>query len=135
MRDALFNAQKDKVSQQAQLANPLVQEGQKLIPSVTRVFSKALDMYVFLQAYQPGAEPPNPLYACVTLNRGQEKVYETKPVGVSEGLPNTKLRTAPMQFAFALDKLEPGEYTCQVTVLDPKSRRSAYWQAPVMLIP
>lgn len=135
MRDALFNAQKDKTSQQAQLTNPLVQEGQKLIPSVTRVFSKARDMYVFLQAYQPGAEPPNPLYSYVTLYRGQEKAFETKPVGISDGLPNTKLRTAPMQFAFSLDKLEPGEYLCQVTVVDPKGRRSAYWQAPVMVIP
>jgi hypothetical protein len=40
-----------------------------------------------------------------------------------------------MQFAFSLDKLEPGEYLCQVTVVDPKGKRSAYWQAPVMLIP
>src|SRR5262245_1964571 len=32
-------------------ANPLVSDGQKLIPSVTRVFSQTRDMYVFLQAY------------------------------------------------------------------------------------
>ena len=31
-----------------------MQEGQKLIPSVTRVFSKSRDMYVYLQAYEPG---------------------------------------------------------------------------------
>ena len=33
-----------KTSEQA--ANPLIQDGQKLIPSVTRVFSKSRDMYV-----------------------------------------------------------------------------------------
>src|SRR5205823_1435645 len=32
--------------------NPLVYEGQKLLPSVTRVFSKSRDLYVFLQAYE-----------------------------------------------------------------------------------
>src|SRR5438046_1814376 len=37
MKEALFNAAKDK-SAGAQAANPLVVEGQKLIPSVTRVF-------------------------------------------------------------------------------------------------
>ena len=36
LRDALYTAGKDK----QQAANPLVQDGQKLIPSVTRVFSK-----------------------------------------------------------------------------------------------
>ncbi len=134
MRDALFNASKDKTTQQAQQLNPLVHEGQKLIPSVTRVFSKARDMYVFLQAYQPGTEPARPLYSFVTFYKGQEKAFETKPLGIAEGLPN-KLRTAPMQFAFALDALTPGEYLCQVTVLDPKGGKSAYWQAPVMVIP
>ena len=44
---------KDRGKRQA--TNPLVQDGQKLIPSVTRVFSKSRDMYVYLQAYQHGA--------------------------------------------------------------------------------
>ena len=35
--------------------NPLVQNGQKLIPSVTRVFRKDQEMYVFLEAYEPAA--------------------------------------------------------------------------------
>ena len=36
--------------------NPLVFDGQKLMPSVTRVFSKSRDLYVFLQAYQRGRD-------------------------------------------------------------------------------
>src|SRR5213596_3200177 len=54
LTDALFNASKEK--DKSETANPLVQDGQKLIPSVTRVFSKARDMYVYLQAYQPSVE-------------------------------------------------------------------------------
>ena len=52
MRDALFTAGKDKTP----AVNPLVQDGQKLIPSVTRVFSRSRDMYVYLQAYERGAD-------------------------------------------------------------------------------
>ena len=53
MRDALFNAAKDKDKAQIQQSvNPLVQDGTKLIPSVTRVFTQNQDMYVYLQAYQ-----------------------------------------------------------------------------------
>ena len=35
--------------------DPLIQDGQRLIPSVTRVFSRSRDMYVYLQAYEPEA--------------------------------------------------------------------------------
>src|SRR6185503_4105987 len=39
MKEAIFNAAKDKnLNAAAQAADPLVVEGQKLIPSVTRVF-------------------------------------------------------------------------------------------------
>src|SRR5579862_4022868 len=49
MKDALYNAAKDKGK--AEAVNPLVEDGQKLVPSVTRVFSRSRDMYVYLQAY------------------------------------------------------------------------------------
>ncbi len=39
-----------------------------------------------------------------------------------------------MMFSVPLEKLPPGEYTCQVTVLDPATRKAAFWQAPAMLI-
>src|SRR5438067_7817601 len=66
MKDALFNATKDKALA-AQTTNPLVVEGQKLIPSVTRVFSKSRDMYVYLQAYERNATTAQPLVAFVTF--------------------------------------------------------------------
>lgn len=131
MREALFNA-KDK--QQAALVNPLIVEGRKLIPSVTRVFSTTKDMYVYLQAYQPAAETAQPLLAFVTFYQGSAKAFETTPLSVSEAATN-RLKTMPLQFSFPLEKLHPGEYLCQVTVLDAKSRKAAFWQAPVMLAP
>ena len=53
--------------------NPLVQDGQKLIPSVTRVFSKSRDMYVYLQAYEHEAPSAQPLVAFVTFYRGRRR--------------------------------------------------------------
>jgi VWFA-related protein len=131
-RDALYNAAKDKGK--AESVNPLVQEGQKLIPSVTRVFSKGREMYVYLQAYQQEAPSAHPLVAFVTFYRGQAKAFETPPLEVTESL-NNRLKTTPLKFSLSLAKLPPGEYNCQVTILDPTSQRAAFWQAPVMLIP
>ena len=53
MKDTLYAAGKSKVPD----VSPLIQEGQKLMPSVTRVFSKNKDMYVYLQAYEPTRRP------------------------------------------------------------------------------
>ncbi|MES1258015.1 MAG: VWA domain-containing protein [Acidobacteriota bacterium] len=131
MRDALFTA-KDK--DKGLVANPLVQGGQKLLPNVTRVFSRNKDMYVYLQAYQPNATATQPLVAFVTFYRGQTKAFETPPLPVTEGQAN-RLRTMPLKFVVSLGKLQPGRYNCQVTVLDPTGQKAAFWQAPVMLAP
>ena len=128
--EALYNANKDK----AQVANPLVQDGQKLVPSVTRVFSKSRDMYVYLQAYEPGATAIRPVVAFVTFYRGQQKAFETPPLPVTDGLEKS-LKTVPLKFSLALNKLVPGRYNCQVTVIDPTDGKAAYWQAPVVLVP
>ena len=84
-KDALYNAVKDK-AQKEEPSNPLVEDGQKLIPSVTRVFSKSRDMFVYLQAYESGAESTRPLIAFVSFYRAREKVWETQPVKVTESL-------------------------------------------------
>jgi hypothetical protein len=133
MRDAVFNAAKDKTKGEIQQSvNPLVQEGFKLVPSVTRVFTRGQDMYVYLQAYQRTVDVAHPLVAFVTFYRGQEKAFETPPMQVTESL-NNRLKTMPLKFNFALQKLPPGEYLCQVTVIDAAGEKAAFWQAPVML--
>ncbi len=132
LKDALYSALKK--DDKSEVANPLVQDGAKLIPSVTRVFNRNREMYVYLQAYQPNATSVQPLIAFVTFYRGQTKAFETPPLSVTEGL-NNRLKTVPLKFSLSLSKLPPGEYNCQVTVLDPTGQKAAFWQAPVMLIP
>jgi VWFA-related protein len=133
MREAVFNATKDKDKAQIQQSvNPLVQDGMKLIPSVTRVFTRGQDMYVYLQAYQQNVDAAHPLIAFVTFYKGQTKAFETPPLQVNESL-NNRLKTMPLKFSFSLQKLPPGEYLCQVTVIDASGEKAAFWQAPVML--
>ena len=131
LREALYNtADKGK----AAAVNPLVQEGQKLIPSVTRVFRRTRDLYVYLQAYEQGAEAVQPLVAYLSFYRGPTKAFETAPIQVSEGL-NNRLKTMPLKFSLSLAKLTPGEYTCQVTVLSAAAKKAAFWQAAILVVP
>jgi VWFA-related protein len=129
---ALFNTAKGKEQAKETAADPMVQNGLRLVPSVTRVFSRTRSLYVYLQAYE-GTETPAPLIAFVTLYQGQTKVLETQPQEVSP-LPNTRLETAPLSFTVDLATLQPGKYDCQVTVLDPTGQKSNYWQAPIMVV-
>jgi len=132
LKDALYNAIKAKDKEES--ANPLVQEGQKLIPSVTRVFSRSRAMYIYLQAYEPAAPSTQPLIAYVSFYHAQQKAFETQPLEVTAGL-NNRLKTMPLSFSIAINQLPPGDYNCQVTVLDPTGRKAAFWRAPVVLVP
>jgi VWFA-related protein len=134
LKAALYNAEKDKDRAKEAAVNPLVQEGQKIIPSVTRVFRQSQDMYVYLQAYQQYATGPQPLVAYVTFYRDQTKFFETQPVEVLKGMAN-RLQTAPFSFSIPLKNVPPGEYDCQVSVLDPTGKKSAFWQAEVVVTP
>ena len=129
--DSIYNV-KQKID--AEAANPLVLDGQKLIPSVTRVFSKSRDLYVFLQAYERGATSTLPMVAFVSFYQGQVKAFETAPLAVTQGL-DAKSKAVPLRFSLSLDKLPPGQYDCQVTVLDPTGQKASFWQAPIVLIP
>jgi len=128
---AVFSAERDK---KLLSANPLVQNGQKLIPSVTRVFNKSQDMYIYLEAYEPTADTTQPLMATVTFFRGKIKAFETAPLQVTQGL-NDKSKALPLRFSVPLSKLQPGKYTCQVSVVNPTLQRFAFWRAPMVLMP
>jgi hypothetical protein len=129
--DALYSVEQ-KIS--AEAVNPLVFEGQKLIPSVTRVFSKSRDLYVFLQAYERNATSTQPLVAFVTFYRDDVKAFETPPLAVTSGM-DPKSKAVPLRFGLSLDQLATGHYTCQVTVLDPNGEKAAFWQAPIVVVP
>jgi VWFA-related protein len=134
LKDALFNAEKNKDRAKEEDVNPLVQNGQKLIPSVTRVFRQNQNMYVYLQAYEPGATAVQPLVAFVSFYSEQTKTFETQPMEMTSGL-NNRLQTMPFSFTIPLNQVPPGEYDCQISVLDPTGKKAAFWQAQVKVVP
>jgi VWFA-related protein len=130
MSDALHTVQNGTV----QFTHPLVFGGEKLFPSVTRVFSRSREMYVYLQAYQRGAQTTQPLVAFVSFFRGSDKILETQPLAVTDGL-DVRSKAVPVRLSIPLDGLTPGRYDCQVTILEPNGRKVAFWQAPIAVVP
>jgi VWFA-related protein len=127
--DALYSVQQ-KIS--SDVANPLVFDGRKLIPSVTRTYSAARPVYVFLQAYERDSTSVRPLEAYLAFYRAGVKVFETDPVALDDWDP--KLRAVPIRFTLAAGTLAAGVYDCQVTVLDPTANKAAFWRASVEIV-
>jgi hypothetical protein len=129
--DALYSV-RQKVA--ADAANPLVLDGQRLVPSVTRVFSRGRDLHVFMQAYQRAAATTQPLVAFVSFYRDGVKAFETQPLAVTDGL-DPRSKAVPLRFTVPLATVEPGRYECQVSVLDPGGNKAAFWRAPIVVVP
>ncbi|MGB7266394.1 MAG: VWA domain-containing protein, partial [Terracidiphilus sp.] len=145
LRDAISDAEKGKDRAKEAAVDPLVQDGMRLIPSVTRVFGTGHQIYVYFQAYKQSAraraaaaagqktEEPKPLFAFVSLYQGGKKVFETQPKSISPDATR-ELGTMPLSFDLSVDKLPRGVYDCQVTVLDPSTEKAAFWRAPIKLV-
>jgi hypothetical protein len=144
---ALYNAVRGKKLAEENAANPLVQNGSKLIPSVTRVFHRDQNLYIYLQAYDkdpvppPGtaqpsasvAKQPKPYFAYVSQYLEGKLALEAGPIAVT-AKSATRLGVIPINFQIGLGTLAPGKYRCEVTVLDPTGNRAAFWQGPFMLV-
>lgn len=125
---ALFTV-KQKIA--GDMANPLVQQGQKFIPGVSRTFSASRELFVYLQAYERDAMSVRPLAAFVTFYRDGQKAYESEPLGVDGW--DQKTKALPIRISVPAGQLLPGAYDCQVSVFDPVGNRAAFWRAGVVI--
>jgi hypothetical protein len=120
--------------------NPLLQNGQEIIPSVTRVFSANQHLYLYYEVYDPANEtaaetsaassekngkPGVRVLSNVAFFKGEIKAYETPLVTVQQiTVPGRK--AAVFQLDVPLSELKPGFYTCQVNVIDDAAGRFVF---------
>ena len=120
------------------LANhPLVQDGQKVVPSITRVFRKDQTLYVYFEVYDPGIDPDQKtpdVYAGIELLQGARKAYTSQPVRVNK-LATNRPGVAPFSFQIPLARLQPGEYISQVDVIDELGHKFAFPRSSIVLLP
>jgi VWFA-related protein len=121
-------------------SNPLVQNGQEIVPSVTRVFSANQHLYFYYEVYDPAketvpeaasastdknAKPGVRVMSNVAFFQGDVKSYETPLVKVQQlTVPGRK--AAVFQLDVPLSELKPGFYTCQVNVIDDAAGRFVF---------
>jgi len=120
------------------LANhPLIQNGQKTVPSITRVFRKDQTLHVYFEVYDPAADPtaktPS-LSAQVELLQGARKAFSSMPLRQEKLVPNRPGVTA-FSFQVPLAKLAAGQYTAQMNVIDEAGKRFAFPRNSIIVLP
>jgi hypothetical protein len=114
--------------------HPLVSGEQKLVPSVTRVFRSGQIVYAYAEAYDAaGGNDTAAVRASVSLFRGAEKVFESRPVAATQPAEGRD-KTLPVLVQFPVPNLPPGNYTAQLTVIDPASKRFAAARNPLVVL-
>ncbi len=118
-------------------SDPLVQEGQKLVPSITHVFRKDQNLYVYLEVYDPGvdAERKKPsVAATLSFYRGKTKTFESQPVRLDE-FAAKRGQTLPVRFQAPLAQLAAGRYTCQINIVDETGRKFTFARTEIVVLP
>jgi hypothetical protein len=125
----------EKMNAKALEANPMVVNGAKLIPSITRVFRRDQNLYVLFDVYDPATdaagETPK-VAVSMSLYKDTAKVFETSPIKLDQMAP-TRPDALPVQFMVPLRTLAPGRYVCQLNVVDEIGRKFAFPRAPLVL--
>jgi VWFA-related protein len=117
--------------------HPLVQDGQKLVPSITRVFRKNQNLYVYFEVYDPTTDSNRrapSVAAELALYSGAKKAFESSPVRLAQ-LASNRNGTIPFQLQVPLANLAPGRYTSQLTVIDEFGRKFGFARTPLILLP
>jgi len=126
--------------------NPLVRDGQEIIPNVTHVFSAAQHLLLYYEVYDPGranaqessadgqARGGIHLLTNVAFFRGKAKVFESSLVELNE-LNARDRKAGVFQLDVPLNPLKPGFYTCQVNVIDDAAGRFLFPRLALLVRP
>jgi VWFA-related protein len=117
-------------------AHPLVENGQKTVPSITRVFRGDQTLYVYGEVYDPAMDPDRKIpdiQANFALLSGGQTAYTSRPLRLNK-LATSRPGVAQFAFQIPLGKLPPGQYISQVNVIDETGRKFAFLRNKIVLL-
>lgn len=115
-------------------SNLLVRDGEEYVPNVAHVFRQGQHLYLLYELYDPARNkdaaqpasspgltrregPPVRVLTSIEFLSGGVKVYET-PLVTADALNVPDRDAVSFQFDVPLTALKPGNYVCQVNVID-----------------
>lgn len=134
MSSIVLASQRQPASAKKNNPNPLIRDGQELVPNITHVFSPEQHLYMQYEVYEPAKEKHDfslsgtpgqqkiqknsvRVLTNVEFLQGSSKVYESPMVEARE-INAPERKAAVFQLDVPLAQLRPGLYICQVNVID-----------------
>jgi VWFA-related protein len=129
--------------------DPLVRAGQQYVPNISHVFRQNQHMYLLYEVYDPArAKPgqnepkasksvPQPaidLLSSLELIQGSKKVYET-PIVRAQSVNIEGRDAVAFELDVPLSGLKPGQYLCQLNVIDDAAGSFAFPRFAVLVRP
>jgi VWFA-related protein len=112
--------------------NPLIDNGQKLVPNITKVFRPEQNLLVYLEVYDPTIPENLPqnfqvadVETTLALFQDNRKIFETDPVRSSRPIEG-RSGAVPVRLTVPLTAIQPGKYQCQLNVIDQFGRKFAF---------
>jgi hypothetical protein len=131
----MLSSQKVPAGKKSQ-SNPLVSDGQEIIPNIAHVFTPEQSMTLYYEVYDPAKSPEKKdaihLLTSIEFFRGKVKVNET-PLVEAQQLNAADRKAAAFQFEVPMKALAPGWYTCQVNVIDDAGATFAFPRTQVLV--
>jgi VWFA-related protein len=106
--------------------DPLVKNGEQLIPNVTRIVGKDQKLLFYYEVYDPAAADNAPdVRSSLAFYKGRVKVFET-PIISRAQIDDPSRKAAVFQLEVPPGSLPPGLYTCQVNIIDSVAGKFAF---------
>jgi VWFA-related protein len=106
--------------------DPLVKNGEQLIPNVTRIVGKDQKLLFYYEVYDPAAADNAPdVRSSLAFYKGKVKVFET-PIISRAQIDDPSRKAAVFQLEVPPGSLPPGLYTCQVNIIDSIAGKFAF---------
>jgi len=105
--------------------NPLIRNGQQLVPNLTHIVGKDQRMFFYYEVYDPAAEGAPDVRTSLAFYRGKVKIYET-PVVERSQIDDPSRKAAVFQLEVPAGSLKPGFYTCQINIIDSIAGKFAF---------
>jgi VWFA-related protein len=135
MSSVMLSSQKVPAGKKSQ-SNPLVSDGEEIIPNIAHVFTPEQSMTLYYEVYDPAkwTEKKDSIHLLTNIEffRGKVKVYET-PLVETQHLNAADRKAAAFQFEVPMKALNPGWYTCQVNVIDDAGAAFAFPRTQVLV--
>jgi VWFA-related protein len=118
--------------------NPMVRDGEELVPNLPHVFRQDQHLYFLYEVYSPDKTPPDKskvrVLTSIEFLNGTTKAFETPLVQATE-LNEPSRNAVAFQFDVPLTDLKPGQYTCQINVIDDTAGSFSFPRTAILIHP